>query len=70
MHWGSLEDREQCNGASVDYYFTHILEVHSYSVVDARLHLAKPPIRLGRVPHEHARLKDGVQILHVVSELV
>ena len=55
----------QSNPPCVDDHFARVLEHHRDGRTDARLYLAKPPVRLPAVAHQHAWLELCMVIFHI-----
>jgi histidine phosphotransferase ChpT len=48
----------QIHLSEVDHHLASMLEIHRDAVANGRLHLPQPPIRLQRMPHQHARFQN------------
>jgi hypothetical protein len=53
---------------AVDHDLPGIFKVDRYTPSNDRLHLTQAPIRLVRVPHQHARFQDLHRILFMALD--
>jgi histidine phosphotransferase ChpT len=60
----AIKHRKQRDPRTVDHYLACLPEINCEFTADVALYLPHPPIGHARMPHQHARGQDCIQIAH------